>query len=454
MEKAALEAVYEREFSRFLEEWQAFLRIPSISADPAHDGDCRACASWLMDHLGALGLKTELLETPGKPVVYAFYQGEEGAPTVVYYGHYDVQPVDPLASWTTPPFEPTVRGGRLYARGAQDNKGQTFYFLKALETLLKEGALRCSLKIFLEGEEETQSVGIMQACEEWQERLKGDVLMVCDTGCISPDYPTLTMGLRGLVHLTIKMRGPAYDLHSGFFGGVVKNPAMELARLLSTVHDADGKVVIEGFYEGVDQSTAEDRELADRAPLDLGGMTTQVGALLVGGEKGLSVQIRRGFRPTFEINGIHSGYGGPGSKTIIPSEAFAKVTARLTGKQDPQATLDRILAHLKKHAPEGIHTEIEEAGVGGPAVMLSASDPWIKKAHDVLTQLSSNEPVYSWEGGSIPVVAKLATISGAAPVLVGFGLEDDRIHAPNESFAIEQFKRGFLYAALFLASIR
>ncbi len=453
MDKTALEQIYEKERTRFLEEWTELLQIPSISADPERTEDCTRCARWLLDHIGAMGLKTELLHTPGKPVAYAEYNGPEGSPTVVYYGHYDVQPVDPLDLWNSPPFEPTVRNGRLYARGAQDNKGQTFYFLKALETLLKHNALKCSLKIFLEGEEETQSIGFTQVLPQWKDRVKGDVLMVCDTGCVGPEYPTITMGLRGIVHLTIKTTGPAYDLHSGSFGGAVKNPALELARLLATFHDSEGKITIDGFYEGVDQSTDEDRTLANSSPLDTQALTAQLGTPLVGGEKGWTTQERIGFRPTIEINGIHSGYGGPGSKTIIPSVAIAKITSRLTGKQDPQKTLDRIIAHIRKHAPEGIRTEIEESGIGGSAVMLSANSPWIQKAHAILTQLSSNAPVYSWEGGSIPVVAHLAEISGAAPVLVGFGLEEDRIHAPNESFSLEQFKKGFLYASLFLGNI-
>lgn len=453
MDKTTLEQIYEKEQKRFLEKWTELLKIQSISADPERMEDCTRCARWLLNHIEAMGLKTELLQTVGKPVAYAEYKGPEGSPTVVYYGHYDVQPVDPLDLWNSPPFEPVIRNGRLYARGAQDNKGQTFYFLKALETLLKHNALKCSLKIFLEGEEETQSIGFTQALPQWKERVKGDVLMVCDTGCVGPEYPTITMGLRGIVHLTIKTIGPAYDLHSGAFGGAVKNPALELARLLATFHDSEGKVTVDGFYEGVDQSTDEDRTLANSSPLDTQALTTQLGTPLIGGEKGWTTQERIGFRPTIEINGIHSGYGGPGSKTIIPSVAIAKITSRLTGKQDPQKTLARIIAHVHKHAPEGVRTEIEESGIGGPAVMLSANSPWIRKAHAILTQLSSNAPVYSWEGGSIPVVAHLAEISGSAPVLVGFGLEEDRIHAPNESFSLEQFKKGFLYASLFLGSI-
>jgi len=453
MDKTAIEQIYEKEKARFFQEWATLLKIPSISADPAHSEDCTLCAQWLLAHLHAMGLKTELLETVGKPVAYAEFNGPAGSPTVVYYGHYDVQPVDPINLWESPPFEPTIRNGRLYARGAQDNKGQTFYFLKALETLLRQDALKCSLKIFLEGEEETQSIGLTKALPYWKERVKGDVLMVCDTGCVGSDYPTITMGLRGIVHLTIKITGPAYDLHSGAFGGAVKNPALELARLLATFHDSEGKITVDGFYEGVDQSTDEDRALANRSPLDVQALTAQLETPLVGGEKGWTTQERIGFRPTIEINGIHSGYGGPGSKTIIPSVAIAKITSRLTGKQDPQKTLERIISHVRKHAPEGVRTEIEESGIGGPAVMLSASSPWIQKAHAILAQISPNSPVYSWEGGSIPVVAHLAEISGAAPVLVGFGLEEDRIHAPNESFSLEQFKKGFLYASLFLANI-
>lgn len=454
MNKAQLEAVYAEQKDRFLEEWKDFLRFQSISADPDYAGNCQECASWLVSHLEGMGLKAELLETSGKPVVHATYEGPEGAPTVVYYGHYDVQPVDPLELWDTAPFEPTLRGQRLYARGAQDNKGQTFYVLKAIETLLKQDAMPCSLKLFIEGEEETGSKGISKSIEQWTELLQGDVLMVCDTGAVGPGIPTVTMGLRGIVHFTVKLSGISHDLHSGSHGGMVKNPAMELCRLLATIHDETGKVVVEGFYEGVGEIAPEDRELANKAPFSNEQYKQQIGVLPAGGERNEFTAVeRKGFRPTVEINGIHSGYGGPGSKTIIPSEAFAKLSARLVGQQDPEASMNRIIQHLEKNAPLDLTFEASELSVGGPAILLSSTSPLIQKASEVLSDISEHEPVYSWEGGSIPVVASLAKAANAEPLLVGFGLEEDRIHAPNESFDVEQFRLGFLYAALMLTRL-
>jgi len=451
MDKSTLESVYAENSERFLEEWKAFLRFQSISTDPEYNDKCRDCANWLVEHLKGMGLHSEILETPGKPVVFASYEGKEGAPTVLYYGHYDVQPVDPVEDWESPPFEPEIRNGRLYARGAQDNKGQTFYFIKALETLLKAGALNCSLKLFIEGEEETGSKGISKVIPEWTERLKGDVLMVCDTGSVGPGIPTLTMGLRGIVHFSLRLDGINNDLHSGSHGGLVKNPAMEMARLLATLHDETGKVTVEGFYDGVSDIDPEDRKLANAAPFDEADYIGTIGVAPVGGEDGFTPAERKGFRPTIEVNGLHSGYGGPGSKTIIPDHAIAKISARLVGQQKPQETLDKIVKHLEARAPEGLNFKVSEASVGGPALLLSSKAPVILKAREVLGEISDHDPVFSWEGGSIPVVASLAQAAGAEPLLVGFGLEEDRIHAPNESFAVEQFRLGFLYVGLMLS---
>lgn len=451
--KESLQTYYQENWNRFLEEWKTLLSFQSISTDPSYNDACTECAQWLIEHLKGMGLETELLDTPGKPVVYGFYKGKEGAQTVLYYGHYDVQPVDPVEDWDSPPFEAALRGERLYARGAQDNKGQTFYFLKALETLIKNDALHCNVKIFLEGEEECGSKGITAVIPEWEERLQGDVLMVCDTGAVAAGVPTVTMGLRGILHLEARIEGINHDLHSGSHGGLVKNPAMEMARLMATLHDDKGKIQVEGFYEGVEDIDPEDRTLANAAPFDAGAYEKQIGAPPQGGEEGFSPAERKGFRPTIEINGFHSGYGGPGGKTIVPSFAEVKLSSRLVSKQDPQACLDRFVAHLEKHAPDGLKLIISHASVGGPALSLSSKSPVIQKARGVLEELSPNPPVFSWEGGSIPVVASLAAASGAEPLLVGFGLEEDRIHAPNESFSIKQFEQGFLYAAMMLTKL-
>jgi acetylornithine deacetylase/succinyl-diaminopimelate desuccinylase-like protein len=450
---AALTETFREHREQFINEWREFLTFPSISADPRHDADCRRCAEWLVKHLKKIGFdEASLIETEGKPLVYAKRAGKAG-PRVSFYGHYDVQPVDPLNLWGTPPFEPQLREGRLYARGAQDNKGQLFYFLKAVEVLIKKNALNVPLSLFIEGEEESSSIGITRAIPSLREKLSSDILMVCDTGTERVDAPTVTMGLRGIVFLTATLKGITKDLHSGHHGGLAPNPATELARLVATLHDGTGKIAVADFYEGVQAVTDADRKLLATGHFDEKVYREQIGVPPVGGEKGIAPAERRGFRPTIEINGFHSGYDGPGSKTIIPASAYTKITARLVGKQDPKLSLERIIKHLEAHAPKGLTLEISESGVGGPAFLANAGSPVIAKAKAVLDELSGGKTVFSWEGGSIPVVASLAIAAGAEPLLVGYGLEEDNIHAPNESFSLQQFEQGFLYAGLFLSRL-
>lgn len=442
------------EQGRIVEEWSTLLKFPSISTDPLHDHDCRSCASWLAAHLSSLGFKVELVETAGKPLLCAELERSSSAPTVAFYGHYDVQPVDPLEFWQSKPFEPQLRDGRMYARGAQDNKGQLFFFVKGVEALLRLNALPVNLKLFIEGEEESGSKGILQVLPEISSRLKSDILMVCDTGCESLSHPAVTMGIRGLVHLTVAVKGLKKDLHSGQHGGVVKNPALELLRLLATLHDSQGKVTVAEFYEGVEGVDPKDKALANEAPFDLAEYLEQVGVPPSGGESGFSPAERRGFRPTIEVNGVHSGYDGPGSKTIIPATAFAKLTCRLVGRQDPERTLERVVSHLTNHAPKDLVLEIPEKGVGGPALLMSVNAPAVQRAREVLDELSGGKTTFLWEGGSIPVVAALAREAKAAPLLVGFGLEKDNIHAPNESFGLDQFEMGYLYVARLLNGLK
>lgn len=449
-DKATCQQVYQENKEQYFADWKKLLSFPSISADPAYHKDCQECADWLLSHLSNIGFQTEQIETIGKPLVYAEFQGKPDRPTVLYYGHYDVQPVDPLELWDSKPFEPEVRGDRLYARGAQDNKGQTVYVLKALEALIKRGALDCTVKLFLEGEEETGSYGISDAIPRLvkEGKLDGDILMVCDTGAVAPGVSTITMGLRGIIYCQATLSGISHDLHSGSHGGVVKNPATELARLVSTLHDANGRIAIKDYYEGVGDIAPADRKLANAAPFDQDAYKKQVGVSPNGGESDYTAIERKGFRPTLEVNGFHSGYGGPGSKTIIPDSAFVKISSRLVSQQDPEACLEKLIAHLQEHAPEGLHLDISDKGVGGPALMLSSESTLIQQANQILEQLSGQPTVFSWEGGSIPVVSSLAKAAGAEPLLVGFGLDEDRIHAPNESFSLKQFELGFLYATM------
>lgn len=437
---------------RIISEWQEFLSIPSISADSLHNSDCIRCAAWLARQLERLGFKVELLSTPGKPVVYGSRPGK-GSTSVLYYGHYDVQPVDPIDLWSSPPFSPVIRNGRMYARGAEDNKGQSWYFIKALEAVIATVGLDVPVKVLLEGEEECGSKGILACASSWKDKLKADILMVCDTEQVAPRVPTITMGLRGLVYLTARLGGLKRDLHSGMHGGVVKNPALELARLLATLHNADGSIAVKGYYDEVKEIDLADRALANAFNLEDQPYKEEIGAAPVGGEPKFSAVERRGFRPTIEVNGIHSGYGGPGTKTIIPAVAEVKLTSRLVEGQDPAKCLGMLVDHLKNHAPTSLQLDITEQGVGGPALLVSSKSKVIQRAKQVLENLAGREAAFTWTGGSIPVVSSLAQISEAEPLLVGFGLEEDAIHAPNESFSLEQFEQGFNYVCAFLSSL-
>ena len=453
MNKADLELAFAREQKRIISEWQSFLKFPSISADPLYNNNCRECAEWLAKHLQEIGFESELLETSAKPCVFAERPGNPDKPTVLFYGHYDVQPIDPESAWETPPFAPTLRNGRLYARGAEDNKGQVFYTLKALETLIQNDTLDVTVKIIIEGEEEYGSAGLNEAMADWADRLKADILMVHDTGTVRAGNPTIVMGLRGIVHLTVELEGPDHDLHSGVHGGLAPNPAQGMTELLNGMFNADGSVAIPGFYDGVRAPTDQELTLATQTPFDVAEYRKLVGTSPDGGAQDKPPAERVGFLPSLDINGVHSGYGGAGMKTIIPSKAIAKLSARLVPDQDPAAILESITGHLYRSVPKGMNLTISDQGVGGPGFRLSLESPLVQKAQAALEALEAGSVAYLWEGASIPIVTGLSHVSGAEPLLVGFGHEEDRIHAPNESFSIEQFKSGYLYAALMLQSL-
>jgi acetylornithine deacetylase/succinyl-diaminopimelate desuccinylase-like protein len=438
---------------RFFENWKTAVRFPSVGADPAHAEDCRACAGWFSARLREAGFDTELLETGAPPVVFGVRRGKPGTPVILLYGHYDVQPADPLEAWTSPPFDPVFRDGRLYGRGAQDNKGQLVYVLAALETLNRlAGADLCTIKVLLEGQEESGSDGLSHALPGWAERLKADVLMVTDTFMAESGAPSIVMGLRGIVHLTVTVEGPLRDLHSGCHGGLAPNPADALCRLIAGLHRKDGRLAVKGFDAGCRPATAREKELLAREPFDSARYEAQTGVPPAGGETAIAPYERLGFRPTIEVNGIHGGYGGAGSKTIIPARAFAKLSARLTAGQDPAKALAAIEAHLKKHAPAGLRVTVSEATVGGPALCLDADAPLAARAAGVLREVCGREAAYHWEGASIPVLTLLARVAGGAqPLLIGFGREEDQVHAPNESFAQERFRLGYLFMTRFLS---
>jgi acetylornithine deacetylase/succinyl-diaminopimelate desuccinylase-like protein len=449
----AFNEIFEANSERYIEEWKEFLRFPSLGAFEEHKQDCRNCATWVVEQLSTMGLESSILETGHQPAAYAHRPAAPGQKTVLFYGHYDVQPADPLGDWTTPPFEPDLRDGRLYARGAEDNKGQVMYVLKAIETLLQNDALNVGLKILIEGEEECGSQGLNASVDQWHEKLDADILMVCDTGTVRSGIPTITMGLRGVIFMALRLTGPDHDLHSGVHGGVCPNPAQGMAALLASLHDSKGHIAIEGFCDDIIEPSARALELANDIPLNADEYRSDTGAPPVGGERDFTARERIGFRPTIEINGVHSGFGGQGTKTIIPSGAEAKISSRLVPGQDPDRCLDLIRKHLEAHTPPGLQLAIWDCMSAGPGFRLDPDSELISQAHAVLTDLSPHRPAYVWEGASVPIVSALAQAAEAEPLLIGFGHDEDRIHAPNESFSIEQFRQGFLYACLFLSRL-
>jgi len=444
---------FEAHSERFLAEWKKFLAFRSISADPAYHHECVTCAEWVREHIGGLGFQAEVWKSSTKPLVYAERKGNAHKPVVLFYGHYDVQPVDPLELWTSDPFEATLRDGRVYARGAQDNKGQVFFFLKALEALIAEGVDLPTIKILIEGEEECGSEAMQKGLDGWREKLRADILMVADTGMLVPGVPTVTMGLRGIVECEVRVYGPLMDIHSGVYGGVVLNPIQALTGMLAALHSADGSIAVPGFYDGVHEPTSEERAMVANSPIDLKQTEEFLGVPLVGGEKRFSALERRGLRPTLEINGVGGGYQGAGGKTVIPSFAMAKLSMRLVSGQHPQKTLSTVVKYLEQLAPEGVRVEVGDFRVGGAAFRLPSDSKVLQIAKRAIQNEFNREPHFLWEGASVPIIPALADASGAEPLLVGFGMEADKIHSPNESFSLRQFEEGYRYVTAFLKTV-
>jgi acetylornithine deacetylase/succinyl-diaminopimelate desuccinylase-like protein len=454
MNRVELENLFAEKRDEFIDGWERFLEFPSISADPQHAADCRNCAEWLGAHIKAVGFEVSIKETgDGPPVVFGERPGNSDKPVVLFYGHYDVQPVDPLEEWNTPPFEPTLRDGRLYARGAEDNKGQVFYTIKAIESLIAAEVDLPTIKVIIEGEEEYGSGGISRALDEWCDMLRADVLLVHDTGTASSGAPTITMGLRGIAHLSAELEAANHDLHSGLHGGLAPNPAQGIAAMVAGLFNSDGSVAVAGFYDGVLPPNDIEKKLAESEPFDEEEYRRLVGTEARGGQQGVAAVERVGFLPSLDINGIHSGYGGDGMKTVIASKAIAKISMRLVPNQNPARVLAAVRDHLRASVPAGMRLRITDYGVGGPGFRLDPESEIARKAHGALEELDQGDVVFLWSGASIPIVTALAEASGATPLLVGFGHEDDHIHAPNESFSLEQFRSGFIYSALLLQKI-
>ncbi len=434
---------------RYVDELKAFLAIPSISALPEHKPDMKRCADWVADEMRRVGLQNvKLIETPGFPVVYADWLGASGAPTILLYGHYDVQPVDPVNLWESPPFEATVRDGELYARGAVDDKGQVFMHLKAIEAHMKQhGKLPCNIKIILEGEEEVGSANLDNFVKDHHDELKADVVVISDSGMFDHGIPSICYGLRGLVYFQIDLRGTKSDLHSGSFGGAVANPNMVLANVLAQMKDRGGRVKIPGFYDDVRELTQEEKDQWKRLPFNEKRYAKELGAPRLFGESGYTTLERVWARPTFEVNGICGGFTGEGAKTVIPATAFAKVSMRLVPNQDPDKIAKLFEDYVRKVTPKSVEVKVTRMH-GGKPWMTELNNQYVQAAGRAIKQGFGKEPVFTREGGSIPVVATFQEILGLPSVLFGIGLPDENAHAPNERLDLGNFHGGMIASAI------
>ncbi len=446
-----LSAFLKEHEARHLEELKELLRIPSVSTDPAHAGDVRRAAEWVRANLEAAGVPATLHETAGYPIVYGerLDAGPE-APTVLVYGHYDVQPPDPLELWTTGPFEPTVRDGRLYARGATDDKGQMFAWLKAAEAhLAVRGKLPVNLKFMIEGEEEVGSKHLSSYVESHKAQLGCDAVVISDSPMFAPELPSITYGLRGLAYFEIEARGPEMDLHSGLFGGAVPNPINALARIIAQLHDDQGRITVPGFYEHVRDLTVEEREAWAALPHDDEAFRASVGAAGLRGEEGFSTLERIWGRPTLDCNGIWGGFTGEGAKTVLPAVAKAKFSCRLVPDQSPEDIEAKMAAYIESLAPAGVRVKLTHLH-GGRPILFNPENPAVQAARRAFGAAYTAPAVNIRGGGSIPVVADFSDILQVPVVLMGFGLSDDRLHSPDEKYDLVCFYNGIRAATAFL----
>ena len=427
----------------FVEQLKDWLRIPSISTDPAHNDDVRAAAQWLADELRRIGMqKAELMETGGHPIVYAEHHVSDDVPTVLVYGHYDVQPPDPLELWESPPFEPVIKNGNIVARGTADDKGQAFMHVKSTEAYLQsEGELPVNLKMMIEGEEESGSVHLAPFIERNKDLLAADVVLVSDTSLFAPGVPSIAYGLRGMAYVEVELTGPKKDLHSGVYGGGVENPINALAKMIADLHDDDHRITIDGFYDNVRDLTDEEREAYKALPFDLGAWMDEAGVKKTKTEKGYSELEGTTGRPTLDVNGIWGGYIGKGAKTVLPSKATAKISCRLVPDQTPEEITDKLRRHFEAHVPDTMTLDFRNLH-GGHGAIVDISAPAMQAAAEALEGVFGQKPHFTREGGSIPVVADFKKILGLDTVLMGFGLDSDSIHSPNEKFGLDRFHQG------------
>lgn len=427
---------------RFLSELFDLLRIPSVSADSRHKGDVQKAAAFIADKLREAGAETvEVYETEGHPIVYGEKKIGDKLPTVLVYGHYDVQPPDPLDLWDSPPFEPVIKNEKIYARGACDDKGQVYMHIKALEILMKQGPLPCNIKFMIEGEEEVGSDNLGKFVSANKELLKADVILISDTSIISLDHPSITVGLRGLSYMEVEVTGPNRDLHSGVYGGAVANPINILCDMIHSLIDENGHVTIPGFYDKVANLSEEEREALNRAPFNLDEYKKDLGIAEIKGEKGYTTLERTGVRPTLDVNGIWGGYTGEGAKTVLPSKANAKISMRLVPDQSSHEITELFTKHIKAIAPPNVKVKVMAHHGGEPAVTPTDS-PAYKAASNAFEEVWGKTPIPSRDGGSIPIVALFKKELGLNTVLMGFGLDSDAIHSPNEHYGIKNFLLG------------
>ena len=427
---------------RFLEELSGLIRIPSISSESSHKQDMVKAAEYLRDQILKAGAdRAQVMPTEGNPVVYAEKIIDPAKKTVLVYGHYDVMPVDPLELWKTQPFEPQIIGDRLYARGANDDKGQSFMHVKAFEYLVHENLLPCNVKFMLEGEEEIGSPSLEKWCADNKAMLKADVILVSDTSMIAPDIPSITVGLRGLSYVEVSVTGPNKDLHSGIFGGAVANPANVLAKLIADLIDGNGHIAIPGFYDDVVEISADERAAMAQAPFNEQEYKKALDIEEVSGEKGFTTLERTGIRPSLDVNGMWSGYTGEGAKTVLPSVARAKISMRLVPNQNWEKIADQIRDFLVARAPKSVKIEVKKLH-GGSAYGADLKSEAYRAAEEAYMEVYGKKPIPTRSGGSIPIIAVFEKVLGIKSLLMGFGLEADAIHSPNESYLLENFYRG------------
>ncbi len=427
---------------RFLSELLDLLRIPSVSADSKYKGDVARCAEAVKQHMLNAGCDTaEVCPTAGHPIVYGEKIIDPALPTVLVYGHYDVQPADPLELWHSGPFEPVIKDGKIYARGACDDKGQMFMHIKALEVMTKTNSQPCNIKVMIEGEEEVGSSNLGKFLEDNKERLKADVVLVSDTSMISMEHPSIESGLRGLAYMEVEVTGPNRDLHSGVYGGAVANPATILCKMIASMHDENNHIAIPGFYDKVQELTDAERTAINNAPFDLTEYNNELGVKAEWGEKGYTTLERTGIRPTLEVNGIWGGYTGEGAKTVLPSKAYAKISMRLVPNQVSQEISDLFKAHFESIAPNYVQVKVT-AHHGGEPVVTPTDSPAYQAAARAIQTTFGKDPIPTRGGGSIPIIALFERTLGLKTVLLGFGLDNDNIHSPNEKYDVANYFKG------------